>query len=345
MKITGGKSSRSRTRNNYNSLFNSSYKKNNFIKRHPSSWNQSISPEWGAATVSSYATTTDTAATTPTRAALSTIANRELTTSGSPVAFQVLSYYVVEETTNIDLEAQSYEEVINEAEDGELLAIECVCNSPAITVEIVTYGLGNSPNIINNYSMIEMLRRGRGMTPAEVELLPNGRSKDPSGTPLKYYPYLGRYKDDDLVDHLEDERRYFVFRYEPAAVRGYTSIIVNLKNTGVEGNKLVDSINIHRRIYGNPNAEGLVGTPFDETELHLDEEGLLEAAAVGATDVNTAASLEELPPPPANPPPGSGTPPTSNTTSPYIESLFARQKELEEMGEMPELIESDDDSE
>lgn len=320
VKITGG-FNRSRKRiNSYNALFNSSYKKNNYIKRHPSSWNQSISPEWA----SSFAAT----ATTP-RASLSTVANREIT--GTPEAFQVQSYYVVEETTNIDLEAQSYEEVINEAEDGELLAIECVCNSPAITVEIVTYGLGNSPNIINNYSMIEMLRRGRGMTPAEVELLPNGRSKDPSGLPLRYYPYVARYKDDDLVDHLEDERRYFVFRYEPAAVRGYTSIIINLKNTGVEGNKLVDSINVHRRIYGSPNAEGLAGTPFDETELHVDEEGL-------GTETPPAEKLEDLPPPPANAP--EGTPPAN--TSPYIESLFAKQRELEEMGEMPELIESDD---
>ena len=53
----------------------------------------------------------------------------------------------------IGLEPQAFEEVINEAEDGELLAIEAVTNSPLITVEVVVYGLGNSPNIINNYSV------------------------------------------------------------------------------------------------------------------------------------------------------------------------------------------------
>ena len=316
-KLTGG-TPRSRKRiNNYNSLFNSSYKKNNFIKKHPSNHRLSIAPEYN---VSSFAAS----ATTP-RAPLSTQANREIT--GTPREFMIQSYYVIEETTNIDLEAQSFEEVINEAEDGELLAIECVCNSPAITVEVVTYGLGNSPNIINNYSMIEMLRRGRGMTPAEVELLPNGRSKDPSGTPLRYYPYLARYKDVDLIDHIEDERRWFVFRYEPGNVMPYTSIIINLKNTGVEGNKLVDSINVHRRIYGSPYSEGLDGIPFDESTLHVDPDQPIEPIT----------SLNELPPPPAN---AVGVAP--KTTSPYIAALFAKAKEEEEFGKMPEVIPADD---
>ena len=314
VKITGG-TNRSRKRTNYNSLYNSSYKRNNYLKKHPSARNISVEPEWA----SSFAV-----AATP-RAPLSTVANREIT--GTPREFMIQSYYVVEETTNIDLEAQSFEEVINEAEDGELLAIECVCNSPAVTVEVVSYGLGNSPNIINNYSMIEMLRRGRGMTPAEVELLPNGRSKDPSGTPLRYYPYLARYKDDELVDHIEDSRRYFVFRYEPSTVRPYTSIIINLKNTSTDGNKIVDSINVHRRIYGSPYADGLAGIPFDESTLHIAENEV----------VNPVESLADLPPPPLN---AVGMAP--KTTSPYVASLFAKQKELEEYGPMPEIIESDD---
>ena len=319
VRITGA-SPRSRKRINYNSMYNdASYKKNNYLKYHPDSRTRSVNPEFA----SSFAVSASP------RAALSTTANRELT--GTPREFLIQSYYVIEETTNIDLEAQSYEEVINEAEDGELLAIECVCNSPAITVEIVTYGLGNSPNIINNYSMIEMLRRGRGLTPAEVEILPNGRSKDPSGNPLRYYPYLARYKDDELLDHIEDTRRYFVFRYEPASNMPYTSIIINLKNTGVESNKIVDSINVHRRIYGSPFAEGLAGTPFDESTLYLDPE-------TEAGKVNPATTLADLPPPPANAPVGQ----TPKATSPLISSLFAKQKELDEYGVMPEIIESDD---
>jgi hypothetical protein len=330
MKITGAnRPSRSRRKvaSSYNTIFNSGYKRNNYLKYHPYAHRKSVNPEF--ASVASFAVSATSPTTT--RAPLSSTANREIT--GTADEFKIQSYYVIEETTNIELEAQSFEEVVNEAEDGELLAIECVCNSPAITVEIVTYGLGNSPNIINNYSMIEMLRRGRGMTPAEVELLPNGRSKDPSGTPTRYYPYLARYKDDDLIDHLEDERRWFVFRYEPSSVMPYTSVIINLKNTGVESNKIVDSINIHRRIYGSPFAEGLAGTPIDEASLITGEEEITDPPAT---------SLADLPPPPANPPPGSGNPPVN--ASPLVESLFARQRELEEYGPMPEIIESDDDN-
>jgi hypothetical protein len=118
----------------------------------------------------------------------------------------------------------------------------------------------------------------------------------------------------------------------------YTSVIINLKNTGVESNKVVDSINVHRRIYGSPFAEGLAGTPIDEADLitGTDDDTTPDIAE------DTAKSLADLPPPPADAPPGSGTPPVN--PSPLVQSLFARQRELEEYGPIPELIESDDET-
>lgn len=306
MKI-GSSSSRSR-RKMYNSFYNRNYKRNDFLKRHPEARSRFVAE--------SYAT-----AVTPTRASLSTVGGRAI--AGTPLETQIQRFYVIEETTTIDLEAQSFEEILNEAEDGEILAIECLTNSPAITIEIVIYGLGNSPNIINNYSILEMVRRGRGMTPGEVETLPNGRAKDPSGMPLRYYPYVARYKDDDLIDYLDDERRYFVFRYEPQEAMPYSSIIVNVKNTSTEGGKSVDSINIHRRVYGNPLQESIAGSPIDSAEIFAAP----QTEIVPSEQTAETAYAARLP----------------VTSSPYITNYVQRQKELEELARMPEFIPSDEE--
>ena len=69
-----------------------------------------------------------------------------------------------------------------------------------------------------------MIRRGRGLTPGDVEILPGGRSKDSAGTPRRYYPYISRYKDDELIDYLGDSRRFFTFVYEPAIPMPYSFV-------------------------------------------------------------------------------------------------------------------------
>ena len=215
------------------------------------------------------------------------------------------------------MEPQAFEEVINEAEDGELLAIEAVTNSPLITVEVVVYGLGNSPNIINNYSINEMVRRGRGLTPGDVEILPGGRSKDSAGTPHRYYPFISRYKDDELVDYLGDERRIFTFTYEPAIPMPYSSLIINVKNTSTEMGKTVDSINVHRRVYGTPLDGNLAGTPIDSYDLF-----------------KKATAPKPVVVPPITVPP--------STVSPYIQNYYQRTAAEIAAANAPEVIESDE---
>jgi hypothetical protein len=192
------------------------------------------------------------------------------------------------------------------------LAIEAVTSSPQVTIEVVIYGLGNSPNIINDYSIDEMIRRGRGLTPGEVEVLPGGRSKDPSGVPRRYYPYVARYKADTLIDHLGDTRAYFVFAYEPAVPLPYSSLIVNVKNTSTEGGKTVDSVNIHRRVYDNPYADNLVGTPIESSILF--SQPMIE---------------KEEEEPAISTPPG---------TSPYIANYLRRQQQAQARANEPELL-------
>jgi len=287
--------SKSRKKLNYNSFYNSHLKKTNFIQRNPQN------------RVFSFATETT--------ASRGTIASPFSTPFINPT-LEAQKYYVIEEISPIGLEPQAFEEVINEAEDGELLAIEAVTNSPLITVEVVVYGLGNSPNIINNYSINEMIRRGRGLTPGEVETLPGGRSKDQVGTPRRYYPYISRYKDEELADYLGDERRWFTFVYEPALPMPYSSIIINVKNTSTEMGKTVDSINIHRRVYGTPLEGNLAGTPIDSYDLFK--------KAVAPVPQVVA---------PITPP---------STSSPYIQNYYQREAAARAAANAPEIIEPDE---
>ena len=293
--------SRSRGKLNYNSYYNRSLRKTDYISRNPGVRKTPF--------VQSFAAETNVA-----RGAISS----PFTTPYSNPQAEVQKYYVIEEISPIGLEAQSFEEVINEAEDGELLAIEAVTNSPLITIEVVVYGLGNSPNIINNYSINEMIRRGRGLTPGEVETLPGGRSKDQVGTPRRYYPFISRYKDDGLVDYLGDERRFFTFVYEPSLPMPYSSLIVNVKNTSTETGKTVDSINIHRRVYGSPLADNLAGTPIDSYELFKKPTPAVVAPVAPAPQIA----------------------PTS--ASPFVQNYYQRQQAAIAAANAPEVIESDE---
>jgi hypothetical protein len=285
---------------NYNSFYNSDLKNNGYLKRHPEAKSKYITKDHAY----SFATTTTTSRDT---IAPPILFNPPITT--------INRYYVMEETTHMELAAQSFEEIINEAEDGELLAMEAVTSSPDVTIEIVVYGMGNSPNIINDYSINEMIRRGRGLTPGDVETLPGGRSKDTTGLPLRYYPYIGRYKSDVFVDFLNDSREYYVVRYEPAIPMPYSSLIINVKNTSTIGGKTVDSVNIHRRVFENPNADdNLAGVPI-ESEMVF---ALPEEEEIAAT---TTTTTTEIPTPP--------------NTSPYIANYLKRQKELKEQASRP----------
>jgi hypothetical protein len=286
---------------NYNSFYNSDLKNNGYLKRHPEAKSKYVTKDHAY----SFATTTSRDVIAP------TFNPNQITTN---------RYYVMEETTHMELAAQSFEEIINEAEDGELLAMEAVTSSPDVTIEIVVYGMGNSPNVINDYSINEMIRRGRGLTPGDVETLPGGRSKDTTGLPLRYYPYVGRYKSDVLVDFLNDSREYYVVRYEPAIPMPYSSLIINVKNTSTVGGKTVDSVNIHRRVFENPNADdNLAGVPIES------------AAVFALPEEIEGKETEEL----------AATIPTSNNTSPYIANYLKRQKELAEQAAAPELLPED----
>lgn len=293
-----GANSRSRKKINYNSYYNSNLRNNKFLERHPENRRAPyIQPVFAGAAIQSRETISS-----------------PFASSSSSFIHDLSKFYVIEETTNIELEAQSYEEIINEAEDGEIIAIEAVTNSPLVTIEIVIYGMGNSPNVINDYSINEMISRGRGLTPGDIETLPGGRSKDPAGIPRSSYPYVARYKADVLVDYLEQTRQTYVFVYEPSIPLPYSSIIVNVKNTSTESNKTVDSVNIHRRVYESPFVSNLVGTPIESAEIFR-----------AAEEAEKKASQPPVPVVPRG-------------VSPYVATYQQRQKQLIEAANAPELI-------
>ena len=313
----GSVSSRRRKKINYNSFYNNNLRNNRFLEYHPE--NKRVT----AISLNPYSQFGGVGEVTTSRAILAPAiesAPSLITPTTTPSDLQ--KYYVIEETTNINLAAQSFEEVMNEAEDGEILAIEAITSSPLITIEVVIYGMGNTPNIINDLNINEMVQRGRGLTPGDVELLPGGRSKDSVGVPRRYYPYISRYKDDTLVDYFNKSRRTYVFTYEPAIPLPYSSIIINVKNTSTEGDRTVDSVNIHRRVYESPFADHLAGTPIESSVLFKKE----EVVAVGEEQTPVTSSNVQ----------------PTNSSSPYIANYLKRQQELVEAANMPEIVPSDD---
>lgn len=303
----GTSPSRRRNKINFNSFYNTNLRNNRYLEKHPEARRSS----WMAQSQSYVGETT------APRATLAPAISAPPLVTPTTAPSDLQKYYVIEETTTIDLAAQSFEEILNEAEDGEILGVEAVTSSPLVTIEVVIYGMGNSPCIINDYSINEMIERGRGLTPGDVELLPGGRGKDTAGTPLRYYPYVARYKPDTLADHLNKSREFYVFRYEPAIPMPYSSIIVNVKNTSTESNKTVDAVNIHRRVYENPYAENLVGTPIDSAELFK--------------NIQVVEPIPEEPPIVVPP-----------NTSPYYANWLANQQKLLQAANEPEIIPSED---
>src|SRR5215211_6043090 len=152
MRIGGNSSSRRRTKINFNSYYNSSLRNNRFLERHPENRRVSavaLNPNVFSGVGEAAGPQT-------------TLASPLSMPQQVPIPTDLQKYYVIEETTTIELAAQSYEEILNEAEDGEILAIEAVTSSPLITIEVVIYGMGNSANVINDHSINKMIELGRG---------------------------------------------------------------------------------------------------------------------------------------------------------------------------------------
>lgn len=166
---------------------------------------------------------------------------------------------------NLTVPANTTYKLFNEDEIGDLVGFDVTTDSKDLILQIITYADNLTvPYFVNNFTMETLLQMGRGLTPGEVEILPNGRSQDVKGNPSPVYPFLVRYKTDQLIDFTGTVQPAIVLRYEPVVYRSFKKIVANLINASLSTDAVVISLDIQRLVYVNL-AEGEV-TP-DITQL------------------------------------------------------------------------------
>ena len=90
--------------------------------------------------------------------------------------------YLHDEQAGIDIIKGDRYELIDEDGPGQIVAFEVATDNENLIFECFVFGDNiTTRRIVNGFTMSELLRLGRGLTPGEVEITPDLRSKDPPG--------------------------------------------------------------------------------------------------------------------------------------------------------------------
>lgn len=168
--------------------------------------------------------------------------------------------YLEDSQANIDVIRGDRYELIDEDGPGQIVSFECATNNENLTLEVFVYGDNISvKRTVNAFTMSELLRLGRGLTPGEVEITPDLRSKDPAGTKDDQYPWIARWKTDTSPDLITgDSRKYIVLRFTPVVYQPYRRLVVNLYNASQTDIAHIHNMSITRFYFASipdPNEE------------------------------------------------------------------------------------------
>lgn len=142
---------------------------------------------------------------------------------------------------------------------GALLGFEISTDLPDIIFQIYYYA--DNPSVVtyvNNFQMHELLSLGRGLTPGEVQILPNGQSQDIMGKSSNVYPWLARFKLDSVPDftsqfasnsNFNSAAPVIVLRFEPSQPITYQRVVGNIINTNPETDATIITMDIKRVVY------------------------------------------------------------------------------------------------
>ena len=198
---------------------------------------------------------------------------------------------------DVELASQGGFLVIDRDEEGELVVFEMEVDSTNIALEIQFRGDSGTQLTFCDDTMAQFLRKGRGITPGDAETVSSNRTKDPTGVPLNNLPYLGRYKDEEFTDYLNETRRTIVARFDPVNPWAYSGVTIKIKNYNLleTEHKTIRSLLLVRYVYGDFNEmqgqelhpEDLaLPTPEDEGFSPIDEEEV-------DTDIDVEETQEE----------------------------------------------------
>ncbi len=167
----------------------------------------------------------------------------------------------------------------NYTENGEIESFEVAVNDPAIRIECVIENSLAQSEIINNYTMRELVIKGRGMTLGEAESTfdeeEGPTSRDISGAKSDVFPYVARYKNTatgqetnyDVYKGTEFDK-WIIIRYEPRYRKPYSRLFFNIFNTSSEGSRIIHSLELRRIIYTDTVADNAT---HDYTKTLLNE--------------------------------------------------------------------------
>lgn len=155
--------------------------------------------------------------------------------------------YLHDEQANIDVSINNRYNITDEEGPGQIVAFECATDNPNLILECFVYGDNISvKRTVNAFSMYELLRLGRGLTPGDVELNPDLRSKDTHGTKDDQYPWLSRWKLDTGPDATGSDKKFIVMRFTPSVYQPYRRLIVNLFNASPDSVARIHTLSLTR---------------------------------------------------------------------------------------------------
>ena len=159
---------------------------------------------------------------------------------------------VTYQAANLTIPPNDIYELFDDQETGDLVGFEIATDVEDVILQVSTYADNPTyPNFINNFTMKTLLQLGRGLTPGEVQILPNGQSQDIRGTPSSVYPYLARYKTDELIDFSGNIQPAIVLKFEPTIYTSFKRIIANIINKSLTTTATVVTLDIKRLVYAN----------------------------------------------------------------------------------------------
>jgi hypothetical protein len=201
---------------------------------------------------------------------------------------------------DINIEPQAAYKVIDKGERGELIYCEVATNSTLIIPEIKLWNdVGQPVTIINDITLLDLLKLGRGMTPGRVQPSAPGQTQDEEGFFIPNMFHIARYKDDTLADWTDEEDRYIVGRFVASIPFPYSTITFYIKNTTTDGPKHIYSASVARTVYEAegqqeqigqvvPENVGTVEIEGEEIEVGITEQEGESAGAVTNVDYNVA---------------------------------------------------------
>jgi hypothetical protein len=178
-----------------------------------------------------------------------------------------IAKYIEDDRINITILPSLTYPFVDETENGLLVGFEFATNKAAMLMQIVVYGDNQTtPRVINNLTIDDVLRLGRGLTPGDVEPNPDGRSKDQMGQQNPLYPWIARYKSDLLADFTDYADQFFVLRFTPAVYVPYKRIVINITNKNPTDTATIISLATTRIVFEPKESLGP-----DDTKAYKEE--------------------------------------------------------------------------